>query len=114
MLVWLRDLPESPHGAYWTVSSSGLHSAAAVSLSSVLVPAASIPPKYWLSAKACAGILLRAMKRGKALPDVLALALEAVVARNQPYTPRTPDDDEWEDEESSPSTSATEPPASTP
>ena len=30
---------------------------------------------------------------------LLALALEAVVARNQPYTPRTPDDDEWEDEE---------------
>ena len=45
---------------------------------------------------------------------LVARALEAVVASNQPYTPRTPDDDEWEDEESSPSTSATEPPASTP
>jgi len=102
--VWQRALPESPRGGYWTVSSSGLHSAAAVSLSSRLEPAASIPPKYWLSAKACAGILRRAAKRGKALPPMLAAALmaralEAVVASNQPYTPRTPDDDEWEDEE---------------
>ena len=83
--VWQRALPESPHGAYWTVSSSGLHSAVAASLSSVLEPEASIPPKYWLSPTACAGILRRAAKRGKALPPMLDAALVARAA--MPMTP---------------------------
>ena len=73
--VWQVGLPESPHGAYWTLNSSGCHSAAAVSLSSVLQTEASIPPKYYLSAKACQGILRRAEKRGKALPPILEQAL---------------------------------------
>lgn len=38
------------------------------------------PVKYSLSAKACQGILNRANKRGKALPDVLQKALEAQCA----------------------------------
>ena len=33
-------------------------------------------PKYSLSAKACQGILRRAEKRGKALPEILKKALE--------------------------------------
>ncbi len=33
-------------------------------------------PKYSLSAKACQGILNRAARRGKALPDALRIALE--------------------------------------
>lgn len=33
-------------------------------------------PKYYLSAKACAGILNRATKRGKQLPEILKTALE--------------------------------------
>jgi len=37
----------------------------------------SIPAKYYLSAKACAGILRRAEKRGKALPTMLLQALQA-------------------------------------
>ena len=32
-------------------------------------------PKYYLSAKACQGILNRAAKRGKELPDLLKTAL---------------------------------------
>lgn len=76
--VWQVDRAESPHGAYWTLNTSGCHSAAAVSLSSVLEPEGSIPPKYYLSAKACAGILRRAARRGKALPPMLQRALEAV------------------------------------
>lgn len=35
------------------------------------------PPKYYLSAKACQGILNRAERRGKALPEALKKALEA-------------------------------------
>ena len=38
-----------------------------------------VPEKYFLSAKACAGILRRAEKRGKELPTMLKEALEEVV-----------------------------------
>ena len=37
--------------------------------------------KYSLSPKACAGILRRAEKRGKTLPEPLAAALEAVAGQ---------------------------------
>ena len=37
-----------------------------------------VHPKYSLSPKACAGILRRAEKRGKKLPEQLRLALEQV------------------------------------
>lgn len=37
---------------------------------------AQVPEKYYLSPKACRGILRRAQKRGKTLPDVLRIALE--------------------------------------
>ena len=35
-----------------------------------------VPEKYYLSARACQGILNRAEKRGKQLPEVLRIALE--------------------------------------
>jgi hypothetical protein len=38
-----------------------------------------VPERYLLSAKACAGILRRAQRRGKTLPEPLRVALEAVV-----------------------------------
>ena len=47
------------------------------SLSQVL-ETARIPSKYFLSAKACKGILRRAEKRGKQLPVHLERALQAV------------------------------------
>ena len=37
---------------------------------------AGVPEKYYLSQKACLGILRRASERGKQLPDVLKKALE--------------------------------------
>lgn len=43
------------------------------SLSQILQ--AGVPNKYYLSPKACQGILRRASARGKALPEVLKLAL---------------------------------------
>jgi hypothetical protein len=36
-----------------------------------------LPQRYFLSATACQGILRRAEKRGKKLPDALYLALQA-------------------------------------
>ena len=41
-----------------------------------------VPKKYYLTAKACSGILRRAEKRGKALPKILRIALEQQIARS--------------------------------
>jgi hypothetical protein len=41
---------------------------------------ANVPEKYYLSARACRGILNRAAKRGKELPAMLKEALEEVIA----------------------------------
>lgn len=38
------------------------------------------PEKYCLSSKACRGILTRANRRGKKLPDILHMALEQMIA----------------------------------
>ncbi len=53
--------------------------AAVCSLSQVLEQG-SIPSKYFLSAKACAGILRRAESRAKDLPAQLREVLESVAA----------------------------------
>ena len=50
--------------------------AAVCSLSQVLETGL-IPPQYFLSSTACAGILRRAEMRGKVLPEPLRLALAA-------------------------------------
>lgn len=52
----------------------GPHSAAKESLLSQILEA-NAPEKYFLSAKACQGILTRASRRGKKLPDLLETAL---------------------------------------
>lgn len=45
-----------------------------------------VPEKYYLSAKACRGILTRASRRGKALPDLLKTALVEMIGwwENEP------------------------------
>ena len=48
--------------------------AAVVTLSQILT--ANVPEKYYLSSKACQGILRRASARGKELPPMLKEALE--------------------------------------
>ena len=45
-----------------------------------------VPPRYYLTAKACSGILRRAGKRGKDLPPLLLRALEAVAGSEQTST----------------------------
>ena len=66
-------------------SGSESPSADAVSLSSlasILEP--QVEPKYFLSERACAGILRRAAKRGKKLPEPLEAALRAVAHGQTP------------------------------
>lgn len=69
-------------GAYTTHSFGELPKDAAESvLSQILEEEA--PPKYYLSARACQGILNRAEKRGKQLPDILREALENQIDDNE-------------------------------
>lgn len=70
------------HGGCLTLSISEWPSAAAVcSLWEVLETDA--PPKYFLSATACSGILRRAERRGKVLPTMLHQALQQVALEPQ-------------------------------
>src|SRR3989304_3973475 len=66
------------HGQCLTLNSLALHSAddaySVCSLAQILEPDAA--PKYYLSARACRGILRRAQKRGRELPPFLQAALE--------------------------------------
>jgi hypothetical protein len=57
--------------------------AAVCSLSDTLETGA-VPPRFFLSATACKGILRRAEKRGKELPEQLKKALEQVAACANP------------------------------
>ena len=55
-------------------TSASLNDAPESTLSQILL--AEVPQRYYLSPKACQGILRRAAVRGKELPDVLKKALE--------------------------------------
>ena len=79
--VWLMDPGDASRGDFSTPNISAWPNDASVcSLSDVLVTG-KIPQKYFLSPKACAGILRRAEKRGKQLPEALSSALRAVALR---------------------------------
>ena len=64
----------------------------ASTLSQILV--ANAPEKYYLSAKACEGILRRAERRGKQLPPMLKEALEQMIERERALT-EPKEDDSW-------------------
>jgi hypothetical protein len=78
--VWLQDQKDAWLGGSSTLNISDWPSDASVCSLSSILETGPIPSKYYLSAKACAGILRRAEKRGKALPELLRLALESVSA----------------------------------
>jgi hypothetical protein len=52
------------------------------SLANVLEP--NVPPRFYLSPRAAAGILRRAERRGKALPETLRAALESLASQMSP------------------------------
>jgi hypothetical protein len=66
------------HTEFLTLNTSEFHSAADACLLSDILETGDVPQRFYLSAKACKGILRRAEKRGKSLPQSLAQALEAV------------------------------------
>ena len=82
-LVWCPGHGHGRLGGFSTLNiSDSPNAAAACSLSSIL-EVGPIPPRFFLSAKACAGILRRAEKRGKVLPQQLAHALRAAADSEQ-------------------------------
>src|SRR3546814_3415211 len=66
------------HGGVSTFNISEWPNDAAVCSLSQILEKGPIPQRFFLSAKACLGILRRAEKRGKELPEQLARALKAV------------------------------------
>ncbi len=75
-------------GRYWTRSTSESRSAAAAcSLSQVLE--AEVPSKFYLSARAAAGIIRRAALRGRTLPEPLGQVLRAVAEQPDEAASRT-------------------------
>lgn len=60
----------------WTLNTSEFHNEGEGSLlSHILLETGDVPPRYFLSERACQGILRRAKKRGKKLPEELEMAL---------------------------------------
>jgi len=73
--VWLVDPTGASPGAFSTLNSSACPNDAVASSLSDVLETGPIQPKYYLSQKACTGILRRAEKRGKKLPPMLSRAL---------------------------------------
>jgi len=74
-----KDLPpgesSTPSSSAWLNDDEGSSSLASLSDTLERGP---VPPRFFLSPKACAGILRRAERRGKELPPALRDALQAV------------------------------------
>ena len=75
---WLKQGRIYKNTLCWTLPSSespNEEGACSLSLVSILQPPNNVPTRYYLSPKACQGILERASKNGKKLPEQLETAL---------------------------------------
>ena len=81
--VWKNSAMGSRQEFLTLNSSESPKDAVASSLSDVL-EVGPVPPQYYLSAKACRGILRRAAKRGRELPPVLLASLRAAAKADMP------------------------------
>ena len=85
---WQNCLSVKLRGACLTLNIGEFPNAVvASSLSRILQPMEDVPEKYYLSRKACLGILRRAKERGKELPEELRIALERQAHRHTPLIP---------------------------
>jgi hypothetical protein len=69
---------------FWTLNTSEYPSDGDASSLSDILETGEVPERYYLSATACRGILRRAEKRGKELPEALKSALLAVASQTPP------------------------------
>ncbi len=74
---WTRNTSESPNVDEEYFSS----------LSLILQPAKDVPTRYYLSSRAAEGIMRRADRRGKILPEILKQALIQVMGRGSDCSP---------------------------
>ena len=81
--VWQPDRSDMRRGAYWGLNISEFPNGGGEfsSLASVLEKGF-LPHFYYLSKRACQGILRRAEKRGRRLPIALQAALEVQAQKN--------------------------------
>jgi hypothetical protein len=80
--VWLPVLSEGSVGRPLTRNTLAWRSDASVCSLSSILETGPILRRYYLSQKACLGILRRAEARGKTLPEQLRRALQAVAEKN--------------------------------
>ena len=74
------------HTECWTLNGSEWPNDVAVCSLSDTLETGAVPQRFFLSPKACQGILRRAEKRGKKLPSALQQALESVsTLKPKPY-----------------------------
>lgn len=73
---WTANTPEWTSGP-WPSRSDG----AVCGLSAVLTATSRVPPKYFLSRRACLGVLSRSERRGRPLPPALDAALREQAER---------------------------------
>jgi hypothetical protein len=76
---------------FLTLNTLEYHNAAVASSLSDILETGVVPQRYYLSSTACRGILRRAKRRGKELPDALRVALESVAGP----IPQTETEKEW-------------------
>ena len=91
-------------GASWTLNTGESPKDAVESSLSDVLETGGVPEKYFLSARACQGILNRASRRGKGLPERLYHALCMQITRMTAGSPSAVESaklspDEWEQEE---------------
>lgn len=78
---WTRVDGPMPGGGWGASPAPSPNGESVSGLSDLLEPPEQVPPKYYLSATACRGILRRAEKRGKDLPPLLDTALRSQLRR---------------------------------
>jgi len=78
---------EPARGGFLTLNTQEFHSAAVASSLSEILETGPAPSKYYLSPRACQGILRRAKRRGKSLPPSLQAALEQVARQGSDPKP---------------------------
>jgi hypothetical protein len=82
--VWFLGPRDVPRGVSSMLNTSDWPNDARVCSLSQVLQVGPIPPRFFLSARACAGILRRAEKRGKKLPATLDTALRQTAATMPP------------------------------
>lgn len=82
---WNSSGMGGPTGS-WTLNTSEFPNAVVESSLSQVLEVGTLPPRFFLSPKACAGILRRAERRGKQLPPMLEQALSAAIAEDKAHT----------------------------